>query len=146
MNKKMIVYLSILISLVSVILIAVWGTLPESTNASRIESLFIDEYDETNEDGDKFKDVAEIIDENNRVYIIHYEFTPSDAAYDITASSSRDDVTIQIDDSNQNVYVYFDLSAVGKTVTIRIIDNETQKYDEITLWFKTPGVIVVPEI
>ncbi|MFA6801598.1 MAG: hypothetical protein WCR19_05780, partial [Acholeplasmataceae bacterium] len=133
MNKKIVIFIAILISLVSIVFIAVWGTLPESSSQSVIESLVINDYDETNEDGDKFKDILNIVTSDQNVYIIEYEFLPIDAAYRITATSSRTDVSLQVDEVNQKVYAFFDLSAIGKTVTIRIIDKGTQEYDEITL-------------
>ncbi|MFA6800941.1 MAG: hypothetical protein WCR19_02390 [Acholeplasmataceae bacterium] len=146
MNKKIVIFIAILISLVSIVFIAVWGTLPENNSQSIIESITISDYDETNEDGDKFKDILNIVTSDQNIYIIEYEFLPTDAVYRITATSSRDDVSLQVDEFNKKVYVYFDLSAIGKTVTIRIIDKGTQEYDEITLWFKSSGVIIVPDL
>lgn len=126
--------------------IAVWGTLPEDNNPIRATLIQIPEYDQTNEDNDKFKDIMDIVTLQNNTYEIAYEIVPGDAYVNIQVRSSISSVRVQVDSEIQKVYVFFDPEDLGKTVTIRIWDTLTQKGDEITLWFKQPGSVVVPDI
>lgn len=148
MSKKILLVLVLLFSVFSIILIAVWGTLPENPNNIEVESLVIEDYDETNDDGDKFKNVIDIVNQQNNIYVIEYLINPGNANKDIVASASTTGVSLQVDLIDNKVYVIFSLEAINqkRTVTILIRDKLTLKYDEITLWFKTPGVIVVPDL
>lgn len=148
MSKKILLVLVLLFSVFSIILIAVWGTLPENPNNIEVESLVIEDYDETNDDGDKFKNVIDIVNQQNNIYVIEYLINPGNANKDIVASASTTGVSLQVDMIDNKVYVIFSLEAINqkRTVTILIRDKLTLKYDEITLWFKTPGVIVVPDL
>lgn len=146
MSKKIIFFAVLVISTLSVMAIAIFGTLPENANRIRIETLVIDDYDETNDDGDKFKDVKNIIDFENNVYIIEYRYGPENAYADIQAYSNNAGIEVQIDTIDRKVYVYFDSQEIGTTVTITVIDADTQVSDELTLWFKSPGDVVVPDL
>lgn len=148
MNKKIMIILVLLFSIVSILLIAVWGTLPENANQIQLESLVIVDYDEENNDGDKFIDVSEQIDEQSNIYVIHFSTSPSNAQVSLSATASSDQVVLQTDSFSNQVHVIYDLNAIQEkpTITIRITDQLTQHYDEVTLWFKTPGVIIVPDL
>lgn len=146
MSKKMILFAVLAISTLSVMAIAVFGTLPENANRIRIESIIIDDYDETNPDGDKFKDVKGTVDFTNNVYVIRYRFEPEDAFSNIQAFSNNSNIEVQIDTIDHKVYVYFDSQELGTTVTITVIDADTQAYDELTLWFKSPDDVIVPDL
>ena len=148
MNKKILLILVLVFSVLSIILIAVWGTLPDSPSRIELEKLEILDFDEQNDDGDKFKDIMDSVNETENIYIIKYVTTPSNATSDIVASTSASGVSLSIDKLDKKVYVIFDLDTIvqQRTITIQIRDKTTQKIDEITLWFKTPGVIIVPEI
>ncbi|MBN2820286.1 MAG: hypothetical protein JXP36_15020 [Bacteroidales bacterium] len=148
MNKKILLILVLVFSVFSIILIAVWGTLPENPSNIDLETISIEEYDETNDDGDKFKNVTDIVTENENIYIIEYTIFPDNANVDIQASTTAEGINIQIDSLERKIYVIYDLQSITnkRTITIKIKDNNTQFYDELTLWFKTPDVIIVPEI
>ncbi|MDY0317401.1 MAG: hypothetical protein RBQ64_02345 [Candidatus Izemoplasmatales bacterium] len=148
MNKKILLLLVLVFSIFSIILIAVWGTLPENPSNIELETITIDDYDETNDDGDKFKNVTDIVTENDNIYIIEYSIFPDNASVDIQATTTAEGINIQVDTEARKVYVIYDLQSITskRTITIQIKDKNTQVYDELTLWFKTPGVIIVPEI
>jgi hypothetical protein len=148
MNKKIMIILVLLFSIVSILLIAVWGTLPENANQIQLESLIIVDYDEENPDGDKFIDVSDRINEQNNIYVISYSTNPSNAYVSLIATASSDQVVLQTDSYSNQVRVIYDLNAIQDKpmITIRITDQNTQHYDEVTLWFKTPGVIIVPDL
>ncbi len=148
MNKKILLLLVLVFSIFSIILIAVWGTLPENPSNIELETITIDDYDETNDDGDKFKNVTDIVTENDNIYIIDYSIFPDNASVDIQATTTAEGINIQVDTEARKVYVIYDLQSITskRTITIQIKDKNTQVYDELTLWFKTPGVIIVPEI
>lgn len=142
------IILVLLFSIVSILLIAVWGTLPENANQIQLESLIIVDYDEENPDGDKFIDVSDRINEQNNIYVISYSTNPSNAYVSLIATASSDQVVLQTDSYSNQVRVIYDLNAIQDKpmITIRITDQNTQHYDEVTLWFKTPGVIIVPDL
>ncbi|MDD3113859.1 MAG: hypothetical protein WCR28_02590 [Candidatus Izemoplasmatales bacterium] len=148
MTKKILLVLVLVFSILSIILIAVWGTLPDQPNHIQVESLIIDSYDETNDDGDKFKNVANIVTEQQNIYTIEYVVNPGNANLDIGVSSTSTGVNLQVDMADNKVHVLFSMEAIGakETITIQIKDKNTQISDEITLWFKTSDVIIVPDI
>lgn len=135
-------------SLLSIILIAVWGTLPDNPSNIQAETLVISDFDETNDDGDKFINVTDIVTEQESIFSIDFQIGPANANVDIVASTTAPGVNLQVDASTGSVYVLYSLEAIAakQTVTVHIKDKNTQIYDEVTLWFKTPGVIIVPDI
>ncbi|MBE0701494.1 MAG: hypothetical protein IH571_07385 [Acholeplasmataceae bacterium] len=146
MNKKVIMFLALILCTLSIMGIAVWGTLPENSNQARVDSIVIEVYDEINGDGDKFKDVKDLVTLSNNQYEIAYVINPDQAESNIHASSNQNGVSVQVDQEAQVVYVFFDSNKIGSTVTIKIWDSNTQKFDELTLWFKNPGEVEVPDL
>lgn len=148
MNKKVLLILVLVFSLFSVVLIAVWGTLPENPTHIELEDLVIDDFDETNDDGDKFKNITDIVTPEAHIFTIVYRITPENASTEITASTTSSGVNLQVDNDLKRIYVIFALETIAKkkTVTIQIKDKVSQISDEITLWFKTPDTIIIPEI
>jgi len=148
LTKKIMLVLVLVFSVLSIILIAVWGTLPENPNNVQATSLIVSDFDETNDDGDKFKNVTDIVTEQNNIYTILFTVDPGNSNVDITATASVSGVNLQVDAASGKVYVIYNLETISAktTVTIQIKDKYTQVFDELTLWFKTPGVIIVPEI
>lgn len=144
----MLLVLVLVFSVFSIILIAVWGTLPDNASNIQAEQLVIDDYDEKNETNDKFKNITDIVTEQDNIYAIVYRYDPTDANVNIIASTTATGINLQIDPEENKVYVLFSLEAISQRqmVTVQIKDNFTQIYDEITLWFKDPGIIVVPDI
>lgn len=142
MSKKIILLIVLGISVLSIIIISVWGTLPESINESSVTSISFEDYD-YNDDGDKVINLMEIINEEDTLYTLTYTYTPGDAATNITASSSSSDVSVIVDEYRQEIVVSFDtVDAIGQNVTITIVDEKTNEADEITLIFKIDEVII----
>lgn len=130
------------VSVISIVFIAVWGTLPENSNQPSLETIEFTDY-EQNESNDKVKNVRDIVTNDDPYYSLSYSYLPEDATTDIIATSSSDDVTVIIDVINQEVLVNFQtVESIGQNVTIRITDQKTNNYDEITLIFKIPDIIV----
>lgn len=148
MNKKILLILVLVFSLFSIVLIAVWGSLPENPTHIELEGLFIDDFDETNDDGDKFKNITDIVTPDDNIFVISYRTLPENATVEIAATTTSSGVSIQVDNDLKKIYVIFDLETIAKkrTVTIQIKDKVSQISDEITLWFKTPDTIIIPEI
>jgi hypothetical protein len=126
--------------------IAVFGTLPEDSNNIRVKEIIIEDFDLINEDFDKFKNVNEIVTIQNNIYEIHYKILPINASFQIRAISSNPNIRVQIDTLEQIAYVYFDTQQIGQTVTIRITDIDTQVFEEITLWFRKQGEVIIPDL
>jgi hypothetical protein len=142
MSKKFMLLIVLAISVLSIITIAVWGTLPESQNQSSVTSISFENY-EINDEGDKIINVLGIVSEEDPYYTLDYRYLPNDAAIDITVTSSSDDVIVLTDTIKQEVLINFSTSAsIGHNVTIRIVDQKTYTYDEITLIFKVPDIII----
>ncbi len=142
MTKKIILMIVLGISVLSIIVISVWGTLPESINDSSVTSISFENF-EYNDDGDKVINVRGIITEEDTLYTLTYVYLPEDAATNITATSSSDDVSVIVDEYRQEVVVNFDtVDSIGKNVTITIVDSKTNESDEVTLIFKIDVIIV----
>lgn len=146
MSKKIMIFIALVMSALSIMGIAVWGTLPENANQARVDHIVIEDFDETNDDGDKFKDVKGIVTLTNNQYEITYRIFPALADSNIHASSNQTGISVQVDRDAQKVYVFFDSNKIGTTVTIKIWDANTQKSDELTLWFKNPHQVEVPDL
>lgn len=142
MSKKIMLLIVLAVSVLSIITIAVWGTLPESQNQSSVTSVSFTDY-EINGEGDKIINVLGIVTEDEPYYTLTYEFAPLDAYTEFTVTSSSEDVTVLDDFIKKEILVNFSTSeSIGHNVTITITDQKTHKYDELTFIFKVPDVIV----
>jgi len=142
MTKKLMLLIVLFVSVISVVLIAVWGTLPESGNAISVESISFNDY-ELNDSNDKIINVIGVVTIDDPYYTLSYSYLPEDATTNIVATSSSSDVTVLIDTISKEVLVNFSTEAsVGQNVTIRITDTSTNNFDELTLIFKIPDVVV----
>lgn len=142
MTKKLMLLIVLAVSVLSIIVIAVWGTLPESQNQQSITEIIINDYD-INDTGDKIINVIDIVTSDNPYYTLTYSYLPMEAAFDFNVTASYEGVTLLLDEINQEILVNFSSNeAIGQNVTIRITDQKTSNYDEITLIFKVPDIIV----
>lgn len=148
MTKKGIIFIILIMSVISIMLIAVWGTLPENTNTAAIETLEITDFDGYNDDDEKVKDIKDIVTITNPVYLLEYSYGPSDAYAEIVITISDPDIQFQHDSIAKQVYIYYTVSAIQSEaiITVTIKDQRTQKTDMITLWFQPPDVIIVPDL
>lgn len=142
MSKKFMLLIVFAISVVSIIIVAVWGTLPESQNLAPVTSISFENF-EINDENDKIINVMGIVTEEEPYYTLTYTYAPGEAAIDISVTSSSDEVTALVDSLKQEVLINFSTtSSIGHNVSIRVTDQKTNKYDEITLIFKVPDIIV----
>jgi|SRR5690606_37401028 len=148
MTKKGIIFIIFVASIISIMLIAVWGTLPENTNAAAIDYLEFIEYDGYNEDEEKVKDVKDIVSETSPNLLLKYNYGPDDAYAEIVISLTHSGITYQHDSISKEIYIYYTLDAIQKEeiIIVSIKDQRTQKQDMIILWFQPPGVIIVPDL
>lgn len=142
MSKKLILLVVLGISVLSIIVIAVWGTLPESSSDTSVTSLTFENY-ELNDEQDKIINLSQIVSLEEPSYTLEYTYAPDDAVANIIAASSSDDVTVLVYPLRNEVLVNFETeSSIGQNVTITITDQKTNTHDEITLIFKIPDVII----
>ncbi len=148
MTKKGIVFIILITSVISIMLIAVWGSLPENTNTAAIETLEITDYDGVNEDEEKVKDIKNIVTISNPVYLLLYDYGPSDAYAEIVITVSEPGIQFQHDSIAKQIYIYYTIHAIQEELilTVTIKDQRTHKIDMITLWFQPPDVIIVPDL
>ncbi len=141
MTKKVILLIVLVVSVLSIIFIAVWGTLPENANQADVESIEFLNY-ELNNTNDKIINVKDIVTMDDPYYTLFYIYLPEDANAELSVTSSSDDVTVLLDSIKHEVLVNFGSEAsIGQNVTIRITDHKTNIYDEITLIFKISDII-----
>lgn len=144
MTKKLMMLIVLAISVLSIIVIAVWGTLPESINQPQVTSISFLHYELTT-DNSKIINIYGVVTEEDPYYTLSYTYEPDDAYADLIATSSSDAVTVFLDVISHEIFVTFSEDAFkpnSKNVTIRLTDHKTNKYDEITLIFRTPDIII----
>ena len=147
MTKKMSMLLALVVSALSIMVIAVWTTTGESNNPIPINIVLIEDFDDLNDDGDKIKNIKDIVNEENLTYIIKYRIEPVLADDNqLTAFSDTDRVTVMIDVLSQEVYVFFGILDGLNSVTVTIKDEKTNKLDVIILMFKMPDEVIVPDL
>jgi len=148
MTKNGIVFIILIASVISIMLIAVFGTLPEGTSDLTIETIEFIDHDGLNEDGEKVKDVKGIINEQDTSIMIHYDYTPAEASAQIVITVSDPSVLIQHDPFAKEIYLYYSALAIQNeiTITLTIKDHRTSKQDIMILLFKTPDIIIVPDL
>lgn len=141
MTKKTMLIIVLLISLISVVIIAVWGTLPESNNQIQVENITFNDY-ELNDDNDKILNIIDTVTSDSPYITLTYNYAPDNALSDIYATSSSSDVIVLVDQINKELLINFSTdSAIGQNVTITIIDRKTNEFDELTLIFKIPDIV-----
>ncbi len=145
MNKKIIVLLVLILSALSIMAISVWGSLPESNNLPSVVSIKITDFDLQNADGDKIKSIKDQVSEEDYIYKIPFTVTPINADSKIKVSTNQPGITARVDEMESIVYVIFDLTKIGTTVTVTIWDKNTQIKDEVTLMFLPPDQIIIDD-
>lgn len=148
MNKKILILLATFVSLMSIMVISIWGTLPENNNLPPIDAIDILDYDELNSDNDKLIDVTNLVTETNNSHIIKFNVTPvlsNDSKLIVQLSEPL--ISYQLSVLNGEIYVYYDIISIQlkKSLTVTIIDQNTQVSDSVTLWFKPSDVVIIPD-
>ena len=141
MTKKNMLLIVLFTSVLSIVLIAVWGSMPKSNNDIQVTIIKILDF-ELNDQNDKILNVIDDVTIETPTMTLSYDYLPNDALADIYVTSSSSDVTVVADENTKEVEVTFTTEdSVGQNVTIKVIDRRTNEYDEITLIFKIPDII-----
>lgn len=145
MNKKLVLFLILITGVVSVMTIAVFGTLPENTNLERVSEIkFTNQYT-LNEDNDKILNITDMLDYDTGMLTIDFIIEPALSEYNLRIRSSDESVSVLIDLTGFKINLFYDALAIDekRTTTIRIWDTYTQKADEITLMFRNPDEVII---
>jgi len=145
MNKKIIIFIVLILSALSILAISVWGTLPESNDRPSVVSLTILDYTLLNFNGDKILSVKDVVTSENYIFQIKFLINPTESDSQIRARTDQEGITARVDDYESTVYVIFDIDKIGTTVTITIWDKNTQIKDQVILMFLPPSEINVDD-
>ncbi len=147
MTKKGIVLIIFIAAIISILIIAVWGTLPENTNLPPIDYIIFTDYDDLNEDGEKRKEISNIVNETLPVYLLTYELGPEVNYSQLVVTLSNTKITHQVDLDNKQIIIYYSIEDIQQKniLTVTITDKRTQKSDTINLWFEIDDVIIIPD-
>ncbi len=147
MTKKGIIFIIFIAVILSVMIIAVWGTLPENTNLPPLDYLEFTDYDDITEEGEKRKEISNFVTESSPVYLLNYDFGPKESYSELQVSISVSDMTYQMDLDNKQIRIYYGLEDIKQRiiVTVTISDKRTEKSDVISLWFKFDDIIIIPD-
>jgi len=144
-NKKLLIFLVILLGALSVMAIGIWGSLPDPSDSVMVENLeFSDSRIVWNEDEtEKIIFVGDIITdlEENYDMTIAFTYAPDDANTDYLVAYA-DDSSVGAVLQDHQVYVTF---SEKTSVTITIKDKKTGETDTVTLIFQAPGSVDVPD-
>jgi hypothetical protein len=145
MNKKIVFFIVMAISALSIMAISNWGNLSEDDDLPDVESVVISRYDRVNNDGDKIINVSDIIDENHLFYDIPFVVTPADAERKMVATLSVDIGSVTLNEEDSFVRVTYSFLQLGKTVTLTVKDSRTGKSDSVILLFSSGGDVIITD-
>jgi hypothetical protein len=147
MTKKGIIFIIFISVILSIMLIAVWGTKPENTNLPPLDYIEFSDWDDLNDKGEKRKEISALVTESSPVYSLAYEYEPEVSYSDLVVSISKSDIIYQIDLDNKVILIYYNLDDIRKKtiLTVTISDKRTNKSDTINLWFKFDDIIIIPD-
>lgn len=143
MSRKALLFIVFMLCVLSIMTIGIWGASPDPSDNITVSSIyFSDERIVTNDNGNKIIFVEEIITdfETNYDIEIAFRFLPDNASHLLMIYSNEDSVSAVIKENN--VYVAFSQKT---TVSITITDRKSEKSDTVTLVFRAPGEVDVPE-
>lgn len=135
MNKKIMLILAIVISLASIIFLAVWGTMPSDGRDRDVEEIIIVTEHKTEENGNKHIDVAKVVNEENAFFILEYDFNPHDATARIKVNQVKNAI-IELDQENKKIKITF---IKFERITVTILDEISAKTVSVILWFDDEG-------
>jgi hypothetical protein len=141
MNRKALLFIVFLLSILSIMAVGVWGASPDpSDNITMTSIFFSDDRIVTNDDGKKIIFVRDIITATNPEIQIAFTYFPVDSSVYLLVYTNEDTVSAIV--RGNLVYVAF---SQRDTVSIRIMDRKTEKYDTVTLVFSAPGEVDIPD-
>lgn len=148
MNKKILVFLVVVLGAISIMAVSIWGTLAESNSMPPIDTLEITDYDAINNTDEKILFVKGIITEEDYMYNIKFSFSPTDANPDGLRARVDIESGVSVILSMAELYVkviFEDEEAIGKAVTVTVWDINTMKEDSVTLLFATESEVDIDD-
>ncbi len=143
MNRKALLFIVFILGVLSIMAVGVWGASPDPSDNITMNSIsFSDDRIVTNDGGDKIIYVKDIITDLETNYEIQIEFSylPANSSVYLLVYTNEDSVSAIV--RGNLVYVAFTKKT---TVSIRITDRKTEKYDTVTLVFSAPGEVNIPD-
>lgn len=147
MNKKILVFLVVVLGAISIMAVSIWGTLAESNSMPPIDTLEITDFDAVNNVDEKILFVKGLITEEDYMFPIHFSVSPTDSNQDGLRAKVDIESGVRVISSiaEQYVMVIFDASAIGKAVTVTVWDMNTMKEDSVTLLFATESEVDIDD-
>jgi len=143
MNRKALLFIIFMLSILSIMAIGVWGASPDPSDSITVTSIYFDDNRIiTNDSGNKIIFVEDIITDtsSNSTMQIDFVIVPNNASSHIIARTNEDTVSATV--SGNSIIVAFTQRI---TVSITITDRKTEKSDTVTLVFRAPGQVDVPD-
>lgn len=143
MNRKALLFIVFILSVLSIMAVGVWGASPDPSDNITMNSIFFsDDRIVTNEDGKKIIFVKDIITDLETNYEIQVGFTyePANSSVYLLVYTNEESVSAIV--RGNLVYVAFSQKV---TVSIRITDRKTEEFDTVTLVFSAPGEVDIPD-
>lgn len=143
MNRKALLFIIFVLSLLSIMAVGVWGSSPDPSDNITMSSIFFsDDRIVTNDDGDKIIYVQDIITDLDLNYEMQVAFTylPENSSVYLLVYTNEDSVAAIV--RGNLVYVAF---SQKDTVSLRIMDRKTEKYDTVTLVFSALDEVDIPD-
>lgn len=142
MNRKMMLFLVLALSVLSIMAVGIWGSLPDPSDSVTLTSIrFVDPRIDAST-GTKVLYVQDIVTdfESNNQVTIPFSCLPGDANVSLVVYT--DETTVGAVLFGDSVLVTF---SERTAVTITIRDKKSEKTDTLTLLFQPPGEIDVPD-
>lgn len=142
MNRKVMLFLVLALSVLSIMAVGIWGSLPDPSDSVTLVSIAFEDSRIDSTTGTKILYVQDIVtdfDTHNQVSIA-FACSPGDANVNLVVYS--DETTVGAVLLEGYVLVTF---SEKTPVTITIRDKKTEKTDSVTLLFQPPGEIEVPD-
>lgn len=142
MNRKVMLFLVLALSVLSIMAVGIWGSLPDPSDAVTLTSIsFVDPRIDS-ASGTKVLYVQDIVTdfETNNQIAIPFACLPGDANVNLVVYT--DETTVGAVILEDSVLVTFSHKTA---VTITIRDKRSEKTDTLTLLFQPPGEIEIPD-
>lgn len=143
MNRKALLFIVFMLGVLSIMAVGVFGAAPDPSDNITLSSIFFsDSRIITNNNGDKIIFVEDIITDLELNYEIQigFEYLPGNSSVYLVVRTNEDTVSAIV--KGNLVYVAF---SKKDTVSITITDKKTEKSDTVTLVFRAPGQVDIPD-
>lgn len=122
--------------------IGVWGASPDPSDSISVTNIYFDDERIETINGNKILFVEDIVTDtlSNSTINISFVILPENASSHIIARANEDKVSASVD-GNSVIVAFQELI----TVSITLTDRKTEKSDTVTLVFRAPGQVDVPD-